>query len=255
MTKWADMLWQARMDHAPCAPLTELESKITLDDAYRVSELNFRRRVEEQGVRLVGKKIGLTSAAVQQQLGVTEPDFGYLTSDMRLESGDTLAPRRLIQGKFEGEVAFTLKDRLAGPGVDVEAVRAATDYVQVTIEVIDSRVRDWKIKIQDTVADNASSAYFVLGSEKVAFSEVDLVGATMKLWKNDELCSEGSGAACMGDPALAVAWLANCMGRFGVALEPGDIILSGAYGPVVALEPGDQGAVEITGLGRVSFTV
>ena len=251
----ADALWEARRSGVPIAPLTESDPGITLEDAYLVSLLNSERRVGLPGVRRIGKKIGLTSRAVQKQLGVDQPDFGYLTSDMEIPQGGELASSRLLQGKIEGEVAFVLKQPLRGPGVTIADVRAATDYVRVAIEIIDSRVRDWKIRIQDTVADNASSAFLVMGTKHVALADVDLVSANMNLWINGELKSHGKGSACLDDPLNAVAWLANKMGELGVSLDAGDVILSGAYGPVVPVKAGDDCAVEIDGLGRVEFRV
>lgn len=249
----ADRLWQARTAGQAIAPLTESDPAITIEDAYRISVLNAERRAGLPETRLIGKKIGLTSRAVQKQLGVDQPDFGYLTSDMEVAHQGELPAPRLIQGRVEGEVAFVLGSTLRGPGITPADVRAATDHVRVAIEIIDSRVRDWKIKIQDTIADNASSAYFVLGPARVRLDEIDLVRAKMQLWVNGELKSQGQGSACLDDPLNAVAWLANKMGELGVALAAGDVILSGAYGPVVPVRAGDISAVEIDGLGRVEF--
>ncbi len=247
----ADMLWDARALGRPCPAPTSLEAEFSLGDAYRVSLLNHRRRLE-LGVRAVGAKIGLTSAAVQRQLGVDQPDFGYLCSDMLVADGGVLPRGALLQGRVEGEVAFTLKSDLRGPGVGAAEVAAATLHVSAAIEVIDSRVEGWRIKIEDTVADNASSAAFVLSTTPRPLSAVDLPAAAMTLWKNGAVASTGVGTACMGDPALAVAWLANTFGALGETLRAGDIVLSGAYGPVVPFGPGDRCAVEISGLGRAS---
>jgi 2-oxopent-4-enoate/cis-2-oxohex-4-enoate hydratase len=252
----ASSLWEARITQKGIPPLTETEPGLTLTEAYQISRLNFEKRCRQPGVKPIGRKIGLTSQAVQSQLGVSEPDFGYLTSDMVLESGATLrGPQgRLLQGKVEGEVAFVLKRDLKGPGVTSRDVAAATDYVVACIEIIDSRVRDWKIRIQDTIADNASSALFVLGSQRKRIDELDLRMAGMTLRKNGEVESTGVGAACMDHPLQAVAWLANKMGALGEILCAGEIILSGAYGPVVSFAPGDHCEVEISGLGKVTCT-
>lgn len=251
--KLADLLFQSRTKIEPCEPLTLLNPALTIEDAYAISEINLKRRIEQGAARLVGKKIGLTSLAVQKQLGVQEPDFGYLTSDMHVKNGGYVARESMLLPKVEGEVAFILKGDLKGPGITREQVIAATDYVQPCIEIIDSRVKDWKIKIQDTVADNASSAYFVLGEQKSALDlNLRLREKGMALRVNGEVLSTGVGAACLDDPILAVAWLANTMGKFGVSLKAGDIILSGAYGPVVPVQKGDQVEVEISGLGSVS---
>lgn len=249
----ADSIWAVRQGGAPCAPITEADPEITIEDAYLVSKEIMERRLAD-GAKLVGKKIGLTAFAVQKQLGVDQPDFGYLLSDMIVENGGVLPSGSLIQGKVEGEVAFVLKESVQGPGLTNEDIIRATDYVSPCIEIIDSRIANWKIKIQDTIADNASSAFFVLGEEKVPLADIDLVKASMNLWLNEEKKSEGTGKACMDNPLNAVAWLANKMGELGVRLEAGDIILSGAYGPVVPIAEGQQCRVEIAGLGDVKFS-
>lgn len=237
----------------PIPPLSETFSNLTLETAYRISRQVFFKRIEG-GARSIGRKIGLTSQAVQKQLGVEQPDFGFLTQDMRIANGGSIAQGALIQGRAEGEVAFVLKSDLMGPRIGREEVLRATDYVSVCIEVIDSRIQDWKIKIQDTVADNASSAFFVMGSERCDPRKTDLRMAGMSLYRNGELTSTGVGAACLNDPSLAVAWLANTLSEHGDGLKVGDIILSGAYGPIVPFNPGDRCEVLINGLGKVSCT-
>jgi 2-oxopent-4-enoate hydratase len=251
LSQLAQSLFQSRISRVPCDPPTERFS-LSLAEAYAVSEINLKRRLGQAGVRLLGKKIGLTSRAVQKQLGVEEPDYGYLLSDMAIASGGSISRSTLILPKVEGETAFVLKKALQGHTITPDQVIAATDYIVPCIEVIDSRVRDWKIKIQDTVADNASSAFFVLGSQPKKLSEVNLPKAGMTLKINGELRSSGTGAACLDHPVFAVAWLANKMNEFGVSLEAGDVILSGAFGPVVPVQAGDHVEVEIAGLGAVS---
>lgn len=247
----ADSLFEARVGLRQCEALTARHPEITLRDAYTISEINLKRRVEQGHARLMGKKIGLTSRAVQKQLGVNEPDFGYLTTDMNVPLGETVMTSALLQPRVEGETAFVLKRDLTGPGVTVADVIRATDFVLPCIEIIDSRVKDWKIKIQDTVADNASSALFVLGTEPRLLRDVDLRLAGMALRIDGEVLSAGSGAACLDHPCLAVAWLANKLGEFGVSLRAGEVILSGAFGPVVPVSGGEHVEVEISGLGRV----
>ncbi len=247
----AQTLWEARTGRKPCKPPTELSPSLTVSEAYGVSRRNFERKLGE-GARSIGRKIGLTSLAVQSQLGVSEPDFGYLTSDMLIADRGALPAGSLLQGKAEGEVAFILARPLKGPGVTAADVLAATDHVAVCIEIIDSRVENWKIKIADTIADNASSAFFVMGQKKVKPHEIDLRLAGMKLTRNGAIESTGVGAACLDHPANAVAWLANALGRLGDSLQSGDVVLSGAYGPVVPFVEGDRVEVEISGLGRVS---
>lgn len=248
----AHRLWQARVSLQSCEPLSTSYPQMTLSEAYQISSQNYNRRLTEHHVKGTGKKIGLTSHAVQKQLGVNQPDFGYLTSDMLLEDHGVLKSGLLIQGRVEGEVAFALKKDLQGPGITFQDVIQSTDYVVACIEIIDSRIRDWKIQIQDTVADNASSAFFVLGSTRRKPDTIDLRMAGMTLRKNGEVESTGVGAACLDHPMHAVAWLANALGDFGEKLRAGDLILSGAYGPVVPFHEKDQCEVQISGLGKVS---
>lgn len=248
----ADRLWDARVKAQSCAAATASYPAITIEEAYRASSLNFSRRRTEAKATSVGRKIGLTSAAVQKQLAVDQPDFGYLTSDMAVKHGGAIKPGQLIQAKVEGEVAFALKSPLRGPGVTRRQVLEATDYVCACIEIIDSRIKDWNIKIQDTIADNASSALFVLSPQRRRLAAVDLPSANMTLRIDGELKSYGQGAACLGDPVLAVMWLTDALGRRGQSLQAGDIILSGAFGPVVPLDGGNRCEVEISGLGSAS---
>jgi 2-oxopent-4-enoate/cis-2-oxohex-4-enoate hydratase len=247
----AETLYQARLSGSACAPLTAIAPALTIADAYGISDLNLKRRTGQEGALLVGKKIGLTSRAVQKQLGVSEPDYGYLTSDMNVPLGETLSVKKLLQPRAEGEVAFVLKKDLMGPGITAAQVIQATDFVLPCIEIIDSRVKDWKIKIQDTIADNASSSHFVLGTQPTSLKGLDLAVAGMALRVNGEVLSTGSGAACLSHPCNAVAWLANALGKFGVGLKAGEVILSGAFGPVVPVAAGDRVDVEIAGLGLV----
>ena len=256
----ADALWQARVNRNPIVPLTTSCPGITLEEAYAISRLNFERRLKSTGVKSIGRKIGLTSLAVQKQLGVGEPDFGFLTSDMQLSDQGVLPAGDLIQGRAEGEVAFFLARDLTMSDPTFEDVVRATDSVSVCIEIIDSRVAEWKIQIQDTVADNASSSHFVLGAKKVKLQGLDLRMAGMKLTRNGEVESTGVGAACLGNPVSAMQWLARRMAGLGDPLRAGDLILSGAYGPVIPLraplegERGDRIEVAISGLGEVGFS-
>jgi 2-oxopent-4-enoate hydratase len=246
----AEMLWDARLGRKPCRPPGEVAPGLSLSEAYSVSRLIFERKLAG-GAQSIGRKIGLTSLAVQTQVGVAEPDFGYLTSDMRIANGGTLPVGSLLQGRAEGEVAFVLGRDLKGPGVTTADVLAATDYVVACIEIIDSRVENWRIKIADTVADNASSAFFVLGDVRRKVSEIDLRLAGMTLRRNGTVESTGVGAACLDHPVNAVAWLANTLGKLEDQLSAGDIVLSGAYGPVVPFQEGDRCEVAISGLGSV----
>ncbi len=215
-----------------------------------MQRINLDRRLDA-GARLVGWKVGLTSEAIQSWLGVDEPDFGGLLDDMAVNDGGSVETSRLLQPRAEAEVAFVLGRELEGPGCSVADVLAATDYLLPAIEIIASRVADWKITWADTVADNASSGMFVLGSRPVPVAAVDLRLAGMRLAKNGRTVSTGAGAACLGSPAVAVAWLANKLAEMGERLRPGAIVLSGALGPVTNVAPGDWLAAEISGLGSV----
>lgn len=252
----AQTLREAQFGGQPCAPPTALVPELGVADAYAIQRLNVAHRVECEGLwgrpaRRVGYKIGLTSRAVQQWLGVYEPDFGELLDDMVVADGGTANLARLLQPRAEAEVAFVLGKPLKGPGLVAAQVMAATDFVLPAIEIVDSRIADWKISYVDTIADNASSGMLVLGNQPRRLSEVDLGLCGMALRKNGALASSGAGAACMGNPVNAVVWLANKLGEFGVGLEAGQVILSGALGPVVAVEKGDWLEAEIRGLGRV----
>jgi 2-keto-4-pentenoate hydratase len=245
----ADMLFEAERARRQVPPLTAAEPRLGADSAYAVQLENVRRAVK-MGHSISGKKIGLTSNGIQQQLGVSEPDYGHLFAAMECRGGavDTGA---LIQPKIEAEIAFVLKAGLSGGHVTPEDVRKATDYVVGAFEIVDSRVADWKIKLPDTVADNASSGRYVLGEKKLRIGDVDLPRVGMRLYKGGELAGEGTGAAVLGDPCAAVAWLANCLWKYGVELAAGEVILSGAFSAAPAAAKGDAFAAEFTEFGRV----
>lgn len=246
-----DELYAALVDCRSVDPITGRHAEITIDDAYRVQQRLIARRLES-GERVIGKKIGVTSRAVMNMLGVDQPDFGMLTDAMVYNEGEAIAAARLIQPKAEGEIAFVLKKDLAGPGVTSADVLAATEGVMACFEIVDSRIRDWRIKIQDTVADNASCGVFVLGDRLVDPRAVDLQTCGMVLEKNGDIAVTGAGAATMGSPLTAVAWLANTLGRIGVPLKSGEVILSGALGGMVPVQRGDSLRVTIGGIGGCS---
>jgi 2-oxopent-4-enoate/cis-2-oxohex-4-enoate hydratase len=253
--RYGDELYEALRRRTTVAPLTAREPALTIEDAYRISRRLLARR-EADGERVIGKKIGVTSAAVQELLGVREPDFGFLTDRMRHEDGDELAiSRELIQPRAEGEIAFLLARDLRGPGVTPAQVLESTERVFPCFEIVDSRIRDWKIRIQDTVADNASSGLFVLGSQGVSPGRVDLAACRMVVEKNGGVVSRGTGAAALGSPVSCVTWLANTLGRFGVPLCAGEVILSGSLVPLEPVRPGDQMRLWVEGIGeaRVRF--
>jgi len=246
-----DQLYDAWQHCLSVAPLSERHPAMSIEDAYRIQQCLVARRLERGG-RIVGKKIGVTSLIVQQMLGVDQPDFGYLLDDMIYAEGDAIPFDRLIQPKAEGEIAFVLKKDLLGPGITTADVLAATEGVMACFEIVDSRIRDWKIKIQDTVADNASCGVFVLGSQLVSPREVDLVTCGMLLEKNGEIVTLGAGAAALGSPVNAVVWLANRLGGLGIPLKAGEVILSGSLAAMVPVTKGDSLRVSIGGVGDCS---
>ncbi|MFW0757754.1 2-oxopent-4-enoate hydratase [Pseudomonas sp. H11T01] len=244
-------LFTALNQAAPIAPLTEACPGLTIEQAYRIQQHLIDLRLA-RGERIIGKKIGVTSQPVMDMLGVNQPDFGQLTDAMVVEQGTSVAMRTLIQPKAEGEIAFILKHDLAGPGVTVADVLRATEGVMACFEIVDSRIRDWKIKIQDTVADNASCGVIVLGDRLVDPRKLDLYTTGMVLEKNGRVVGCGAGAASMGSPVIAVAWLANTLGRLGMSLKAGEVILSGALSAMVPVIAGDNLRVSIAGIGGCS---
>lgn len=244
----ATRLLSAQADGIPVEPLTDLLGSTDVDLAYEVQRTVTDRRLAA-GARLVGRKIGLTSEAIQSQVGVDQPDFGVLFADMRFADDEPIPAGRLLQPRAEAEVAFLL----GGDIHDSEAdVRAAVALVFPAIEVVDSRVADWRIAITDTVADNASSGVFVVGEHGMTLDEVEPGEVVMSMTRNGEEVSRGDGRACLGDPLNALAWLARTAIRVGDPLRAGDIILSGALGPMIAAHPGDVFTAEIAPLGTVT---
>ena len=220
-------------------PLIEQDPLLTIDDAYAIS-LDFLSRRLADGEKVVGKKIGVTSKAVQDMLGVHQPDFGFLTDWMHMQGDIDVDAKALIAPRAEAEIAFILKSSLNGPGVTAADVLAATESIAPCFEVVDSRIRDWKISIVDTVADNASCGVYVIGEQRLDAAEVDLPNLHVAVTKNGEPLSEGYGHAVQGDPAQAVAWLANTLGAYGVTLDAGDVILSGSLVPLASAVKGDR---------------
>ncbi len=246
-TRLGDELFGALRERRTVEPLTSRYPDVTIEDGYHISRRLLARR-EADGERVIGKKIGVTSKAVQRMLDVHQPDFGWLTDRMHGE-GELPISKVLIQPRAEGEIAFLLKKDLVGPGVTDADVLAATDCVMACFEIVDSRIRDWKIRIQDTVADNASSGLFVLGRERVKPGDVDFVTCGMVVEKNGEIVSTGAGAAALGSPVHCVRWLANTLGAFDVPLRAGEIVLSGSLVPLEPVVAGDHMRVRIAGIG------
>ena len=246
-----DSLYQALRSNSVIDPITNQYPDMTIEDAYAVQKRMIDRRVQD-GEVIVGKKIGVTSRAVMNMLGVYQPDFGYMMDRMIVNEGESIAMSTLIQPKAEGEIAFLLKKDLMGPGLSNADILAATECVIPCFEIVDSRIRDWKIKIQDTVADNASCGVFVLGDSAVSPRKVDLSTCGMVLEKNGEIIATGSGAAAMGSPVNAITWLANMLGSLGVPLKAGEVVLSGALAAMFPCAAGDNFRVSIGGIGSCS---
>jgi 2-oxopent-4-enoate hydratase len=246
VTEAVARLAAARADGVPCAPVRDVLGDVAA--AYAVQSAWVADRVAS-GARVVGRKIGLTHPAVRAQLGVDEPDFGFLLDDMAYGPGTPVDVTRLLQPKVEAEIAFVL-----GADLDVDGIGPAdvVGHVVAALEIVDSRIADWDITIVDTVADNASAGVFVLGAETAALAGVDLSACVMTMWRNNVVVSKGAGADCMGDPLRAVAWLARTARDLGAPLRAGDVVLSGALGPVVPVVAGDVFRAEITGIGVVS---
>lgn len=247
----AQALWQARSARQTIPRISETHDITALQDAYAVSELNIAKAIA-QGARISGKKIGLTSKAVQQQLGVDQPDYGVLFSDMEYLSGAEVPAQRLIQPKAEGEIAFVVGRDLDQPDLTWSRFLLGLEYALPAIEIVDSAINDWKITLVDTVADNASCGVYVLGLEPRRIGDLQLAGCGMDFRKNGTTASVGSGVACLGNPLNAAYWLSRAMAGLGQPLRAGDVVMSGALGPMVQVSAGDRIGVDISGLGQVS---
>lgn len=234
----------------PVGPLRERLPAGDVDVAYAVQDANTEHWLRE-GRRIVGRKIGLTSPAVQKQLGVDRPDFGMLFADMAVGEGEPVSVDRVLQPKIEAEIALILGSDLASEQPTIADVIAATAYVVPALEIVGSRIAGWDIKIVDTVADNASAGAYVLGGPARRIDGLDLRAASMTMTRNGEVVSTGSGAACLGHPLNAAVWLAGEVARRGRPLLAGDVVLTGALGPMVPVSPGDTFEAVIEGLGSV----
>jgi 2-keto-4-pentenoate hydratase len=250
----ADRLVSAFRTRTPCAPVRDLIGPADITAAYAVQQQLNRARVAA-GARVVGRKIGLTSAAVQQQLGVDQPDFGMLFDDMAHEDGATIPFESVLQPRAEAEVAFVLKEDLAAGELDIPRVRRAVAYAVAALEICGSRIAEWDISFADTVADNASAGAYVLGRERWTLAEVEPRDVVMSMSINGEEVSTGNGEACLGDPLEAVLWLARKARDLGDPLRAGHVVLSGALGPMHPISAGACVVASITGLGTVSAQV
>ncbi len=247
----ARKLYRAELERRPVSPLTETYTDLSLSEAYQV-QLAIVALKRAAGARVVGKKTGLTSKSMQRLLGIDEPDFGHLLESMMVPDGGDIPLQELIQPKVEAEIAFLLGQDLQGSGVTVEDALAATRCVIAALEIIDSRIKEWRIKLADTVADNASSGRVVLGRKALAVIDLDLRLVGMVLEKNGEPIATGAGAAVLGHPARAVAWLANKLAEFGLSLKANEVILPGALCAAVEVGPGDTITAAFDRLGTVS---
>jgi len=250
-TQAAERLLEAARTRVPCAPVRDLIGLTDIDLAYQVQNQLTASRLAD-GAVVVGRKTGATSKAVQDQLGVDQPDFGVLFEDMDVSAYDEVPAGRLIQPKAEAEVAFVLEEDLEDGPLAVADVRKAVAYAVAAIEIVDSRIEAWDIKITDTVADNASSGLYVLSDTKVSLDGFDPVDVTMALFDGDDQVSSGNGAACLGDPLNALSWLARTARDFGEPLRAGQVVLSGALGAMVTAQPGHTIRAEISDLGSVT---
>jgi 2-oxopent-4-enoate/cis-2-oxohex-4-enoate hydratase len=246
-------LYQALAKREAIAPLTSQDPDITIDDAYRIQLCMIEHRIAATGERIVGKKIGVTSRAVMDMLGVYQPDFGHLLSGMIVSDSESIDTKTLIQPRAEGEIAFILKKDLMGPGVTNAQVLAATECVMPCFEIVDSRIQDWRIKIQDTVADNASCGVFVLGNRAVDPRHIDLTTCGMVLEKNGEVVAVGAGASVLGHPAAAIAMLVNKLAERGEAMPAGTLVMTGGITEAVAVAAGDHVTLKVQGMGSVSI--
>ena len=246
-------LAEAERSRVAIDPLTAAHLDIDVVDAYEIQLINIRRRVAE-GARVIGHKVGLSSEAMQKMMGVDEPDYGHLLHDMAVLEDQPVPVGRFLYPRVEVEVGFILADDLPGAGCTEDDVLAATAAFAPSIELIDTRIKDWKIKLCDTIADNASSAGWVLGQERVSPKDVDIRAIDAVLRCNGEVIAEGRSDAVLGNPVTAVAWLARKVDQFGVRLRAGDVVLPGSCTRAIDAHPGDRFVADFTGLGSVELT-
>lgn len=247
----ADALRTAERERRPIAPITASDASLTVADAYAIQTLNVDRRLAD-GAVVRGRKVGLTSRAMQEMLGVSEPDFGALLDDMFVEEGDDVRLEELLQPRVEAEIAFLLEHDLTGPGVTAATAARSVAGALPALEIIDSRIADWRIGLVDTVADNASSARAVVGARVVPLADLDLRLEGMVVSRNGLVADTGAGAAVLGNPLRCLAWLANRLGAFGTSLRAGDIVLAGALHRAFDVAGGDVVRAEFTHLGAVT---
>lgn len=244
-------LREAASNGVTCYPVRNIIGETDIDLAYAIQEINTAFQVTE-GSRVVGSKIGLTSPVVQQQFGIAQPDFGMLFHDKEVLNGGEISVREIMQPRAEAEIAFVLGKDLDSESITSVDVISAIEYALASIEIVGSRIEGWNIRITDTIADNASASHFVVGHKPVRLENLDLINCKMFMEKNGKVASEGVGSACLGSPINAMLWLAKTMARLGKPMRAGDLILTGALGPMVNVEAGDHFRAVIEGLGEVS---
>lgn len=249
--RFADALTEAYRTREPIDPITDSVPEMTVEDAYAIQLLQIEDRVKA-GRQVRGHKVGLTAAVMQRMLGVDQPDFGHLLDDMFWPEDAKIPVDAFVQPRVEPEIAIVLKKELRGPGVTAADALDAVDFVLPSIEIIDSRIRDWKIKFCDTVADNASSGGLVLGSDASSPHDIDVRLAGCNLYINGEVVATGAGGAALGHPMLALAWCANTLGERGVALEAGEVIMPGSCTSAIRVNPGDVVTAHFAGVGSVT---
>lgn len=244
---------RAERERTPLPPLSETYPMLTPTEAYAIQSAWFAMKLA-QGARLVGRKIGLTSQAMQQQMGVDQPDYGFLLDTMAVSPGGVLVCSEFLQARIEPEIAFWLAEDVRGPGITAEHVLAASRGVSAALELVDSRITNWRITLVDTIADNASSGRMIVSESVVPVERLDLAAVRTVLTRNGEPVGTGTGAAVLGHPAVAVAWLANKLAEFGVTLLAGQVVLSGSMCGAVPVVPGDTFRATFTELGEVSLS-
>jgi 2-keto-4-pentenoate hydratase len=246
-------LAEAERTKVPLSPLTGAHPDIDVVDAYEIQLINIHQRVAE-GARVVGHKVGLSSEAMQKMMGVDEPDYGHLLDEMQVYQDKPVPAGRYLYPRVEVEVAFLLADDLPGASCTEDDVLAATAAFAPSIELIDTRIKDWKIALCDTIADNASSAGFVLGEHRVSPKDIDITAIDVVLTRNGEEVANGRSDAVLGNPVTAVAWLARKVDSFGVRLKAGDVVLPGSCTRAIDARPGDEFVAEFDGLGSVHLS-
>jgi 2-keto-4-pentenoate hydratase len=246
----ARALFEARRDRRPIEPFTDADPTLGMADGYAV-QAALTRMILDAGDSIVGYKVGLTSEPMQKMIGVDSPDYGPVLSSTVYRNGDVVSLDGFIAPKIEAEIVFVMGDRLAGPGVTLEAARDAVESIGASMEIVDSRFVDWRIKLADTVADLASNGAVAISSDLVALDDLDPREFAMTLSRNGEVIDRGTGAAALGDPLAVVAWLANVLGENGIALEPGHLVMTGALHAAVPMQSGDEFCADFDVLGSV----